>query len=204
MIAIGLTGGIGSGKTTVANYFIELGVPVYFADNEAKELMSTSKKIKRKLISEFGEDTYKAGELNRTYLAAIIFKDKNKLNIINKIVHPEVAIHFSKWIKKHSQIDKSEYVIQENAILFENGTASKFDYIITVTAPVDIRIKRVLKRDSITKDAILSRMNNQWTDDKKVELSDFVISNISLKDTKEQVAKLHKKLLKIMIKQEKS
>ncbi|MCF6347802.1 MAG: dephospho-CoA kinase [Flavobacteriaceae bacterium] len=197
MITIGLTGGIGSGKTTVANYFIELGVPVYFADNEAKELMNTSKKIKKKLITEFGKEAYKDGKLNKAYLAAIVFNDKNKLSIINKIVHPEVVKHFSKWVKQQSQNIRSDYVIQENAILFENGSASKFNYIITVTAPVDIRINRILKRDSITKDAILSRMDNQWSDNEKVKLSDFVINNINLIDTKKQVKKLYKKLLKI-------
>ncbi len=197
MIIIGLTGGIGSGKTTVANYFIELGVPVYFADNEAKKLMNTSKKIKKKIIAKFGEEAYKDGKLNRAYLATLVFKDKDKLIAINKIVHPEVAKHFSKWTKKQSKNIESNYLIQENAILFENGSASKFNYIITVTAPVDIRINRILKRDSITKDAILSRMDNQWNDNEKVKLSDFVINNINLIDTKKQVKKLHKKLLKI-------
>ncbi len=200
MITIGLTGGIGSGKTTIANYFIEFGVPVYFADDEAKRLMNSSIKIKKKLTAEFGKETYKDGELNRTFLASIVFNDKNKLENINKIIHPEIAKHFLKWIKTQ----KSNYVIQENAILFENGTASKFDYIITVTAPIDIKINRVLKRDSTSKKAILSRMSNQWNDNKKVELSDFVIHNINLIDTKKQVKKLHKKLLKITIKQENS
>ncbi len=130
MIVIGLTGGIGSGKTTVANYFIELGVPIYFADDEAKKLMNTSKKIKKQLITEFGKEVYKNGILNRAYLAYIVFNDKNKLNSINGIVHPEIAKHFSKWLKKQ----KSVYIIQENAILFENNTASKFDFIITVKA----------------------------------------------------------------------
>jgi len=199
MITIGLTGGIGSGKTTVANYFIELGVPVYFADDEAKKLMSTSKKIKKKLITEFGEEAYKDGALNRAYLAAIVFKDKKKLSIINKIIHPEVAKHFSKWTKKQSKNIENNYIIQENAILFENGSASNFDYIVTVTAPIEIKIDRILKRDAITKDAILSRMNNQWDDHKKVKLSDYIINNIDLADTKEQVKKLHRELSKIEI-----
>jgi len=193
MIVIGLTGGIGSGKTTVANYFIALGVPVYFADNEAKKLMNSSKAIKKKLITEFGKDAYKEGKLNRPYLASIIFNDKNKLNVINSIVHPEVNKHFSSWIKKQ----KVSYVIQENAILFENNTALKFDYIITVTAPTKVKIDRILKRDSTTKDDVLSRMNNQWDDTKKIELSDFVIHNIDLTETENQVDQLHKKLLKI-------
>ena len=193
MIKVGLTGGIGSGKTTVANYFIELGMPVYFADKEAKKLMNSSTKIKNKLINEFGENTYKNGELNRKYLANIVFHNKSKLSIINGIVHPAVAKHFAKWVKKQ----KTKYVIQENAILFENNTASNFDYIITVTAPVDVKIDRIIKRDSTTKEDVLSRMNNQWDDIKKIEMSDFVINNIELSDTKKQIAKLHKKLSKI-------
>jgi len=193
MIKVGLTGGIGSGKTTIANYFIDLGVPVYFADDEAKKLMNSSKRIKKKLIAEFGDETYQDGELNRPYLSSIVFNDKKKLSTINAIVHPEIAKHFSKWLKKQ----KTHYIIQENAILFENSAASKFDFIITVTSPIDSRINRVLKRDSTTKDAILERMNNQWDDTKKIELSDFVIRNINLKDTKKQVVKLHKKLLEI-------
>ncbi len=195
MIKVGLTGGIGSGKTTVANFFIELGVPVYFADYEAKKLMNSSADIKNKLILEFGEKTYQNGELNRKYLASIVFNDTNKLNIINGIVHPAVANHFAKWIKKQ----KSNYIIQENAILFENTTSSIFDYIIIVTSSIEVRIERILKRDSNSKNDILSRMKNQWDDVKKIGLSDFVIHNIDLADTKKQVGQIHKKLLKIAI-----
>ena len=200
MIKVGLTGGIGSGKTTVANFFIELGVPVYFADDEAKKLMNSSIKIKNKLISEFGENTYQNGELNRKYLASIVFHDKSKLNIINSIVHPAVAKHFAKWIKKQ----KTSYIIQENAILFENKTDTNFDYIITVTAPIGIKIERILKRETISKKDILSRMNNQWDDAKKMGLSDFIIDNINLADTKKQVNQIHKKLLKIAISKDNS
>ena len=195
MIKVGLTGGIGSGKTTVANFFIELGVPVYFADDEAKKLMNSSTYIKNNLIREFGEKTFQNGELNRKYLASIVFHDTSKLNIINGIVHPAVADHFANWIKKQ----KSNYIIQENAILFENKTSSIFDYIITVTAPIDLKIERILKRDLGSKNDILSRMKNQWDDDRKMELSDFVIDNIDLADTKKQVNQIHKKLLKIAI-----
>ena len=200
MIKVGLTGGIGSGKTTAANYFIELGIPVYFADKEAKKLMNSSTKIKNKLIKEFGESTYQKGELNREYLANIVFHNKSKLSIINSIVHPAVAKHFAKWVKKQ----KTKYVIQENAILFENNTASNFDYIITVTAPLGIKIDRIIKRDSANKEDVLSRMNNQWDDAKKIELSDFVIDNIHLADTKKQVNQIHKKLIKIAFKKDNS
>lgn len=195
MIKVGLTGGIGSGKTTVANYFIELGVPVYFADDEAKKLMNSSTYIKNKLIREFGEKTYQNGELNRKYLASIVFHDTSKLNIINGIVHPAVADHFAKWIKKQ----QSKYIIQENAILFENQTSSIFDFIITVTAPINVKIERILKRDTSSKNDILSRMKNQWDDVRKIALSDFVIDNIDLADTKKQVGQIHKKLLKVAI-----
>jgi dephospho-CoA kinase len=128
-------------------------------------------------------------------LASIVFHDTSKLNIINGIVHPAVAKHFTKWLKKQ----KTNYIIQENAILFENKTSSLFDYIITVTAPIDVKIERILKRDTSSKNDILSRMKNQWDDDRKIGLSDFVIHNIDLADTRKQVGQIHKKLLKIAI-----
>jgi len=193
MIKVGLTGGIGSGKTTVANYFVALGVPVYFADIEAKKLMNSSVIIKKKLITEFGEESYELDKLNRKFLASVIFNDKSKLNSINNIVHPVVAKHFDQWLKKQ----KADYIIQENAILFENSTASKFDYIITVTAPFEEKMKRILNRDSVSKEEVLSRMNNQWDDVKKISLSDFVIENIEIDNTKKQVLELHKKILKM-------
>ncbi len=193
MIIIGLTGGIGSGKTTVATYFLELEIPIYFADTEAKKLMSTSSRIKKKIINTFGDEAYNGNTLNRAYLASIIFNNKHKLQEMNAIIHPEVAKHFSAWAKKQ----KAPYVIQENAILFESNAVAKFDYIITVTAPIEIRIQRVIERDSTTKEAVLSRINNQWDDKKKVALSNFVINNITLLETKKQVKDLHKKLIKI-------
>jgi len=193
MIKVGLTGGIGSGKTTVANFFIELGVPVYFADIEAKKLMKSSAIIKKKLVAEFGEESYESDELNRKFLASVIFNDKSKLKSINNIVHPVVARHFDQWMKKQ----KANYIIQENAILFENKTASKFDYTITVIAPLEEKMKRILKRDSVSKEDVISRMNNQWDDAKKISLSDFVIENQEIDKTKKQVLELHKKILKM-------
>lgn len=192
MIKVGLTGGIGSGKTTVANLFIELGVPVYFADTEAKRLMHTSKAIKRKLLEEFGEKAYIKNKLNRPFLANIVFKDKKKLAAINKIVHPSVAISFKRWLNKHD----SAYAIQENAILFETNSADKFDLIITVTAPIQDKIERVMKRDNITKEEVLARMNNQISDKEKIRKSSFVIDNRNLEQTKIEVAKIHKLILK--------
>jgi len=194
MKIVGLTGGIGSGKTTVAKQFLELGIPVYIADDEAKSLMRRSKVIKRKLILLFGEKAYVDGELNRPYLANIIFNDKSYLQKMNAIIHPRVAKHFEKWMQKQM----APYVIKEVAILFENGGDKVCDYVITVTAPIKIRIERLLKRDNTSKNKIEAIMKNQWTDEEKVKHSHFVIDNIELENTKNQVLKINKKILKIL------
>ena len=193
MLLVGLTGGIGSGKTTVAKFFMELGIPVYFADDEAKKLMSTSKRIKNKLIKAFGSESFINDTLNRSYLASIVFSKPEKLKVINTIVHPEVIKHFEKWVLKQ----KAPYVIQENAIIFENEQASRFDKIITVTAPIEKKIERIITRDNTNQEAILLRMENQWNDKEKLKLSDFEICNTSLEQTKNQVIKIHKKLISI-------
>ena len=195
MKIVGLTGGIGSGKTTVAKQFKKLGVPVYIADDEAKKLMNRSKVIKRKLIALFGEDAYKKEKLNRPYLAKIIFNDLSLLQKMNAIVHPKVANHFKRWLKKQ----EAPYVIKEVAILFENGSYKHCDYIITVTAAIEIRIERLLKRDETTVSKIEAIMNNQWQDDKKIALSQFVIYNDVLENTINQVQKTHNQLLKSII-----
>lgn len=192
MIIVGLTGGIGSGKTTVAKQFSELGVPIYIADEEAKNLMRRSKVIKRKLIKLFGEDAYVNKELNKPFLANIIFNDKTYLQKMNAIVHPKVAKHFHKWLLKQ----EAPYVIKEVAILFENGGHKACDFVITVTAPIETRIERLLKRDKTSKEKIKAIMDNQWTDEEKIKQSHFVIENIQLEKTKIQALKIHKKLLK--------
>ena len=192
MIIVGLTGGIGSGKTTVAKQFLEIGIPVYIADEEAKRLMRRSKIIKRKLIKLFGKEAYVGEELNKPFLANIIFNDKNYLQKMNAIVHPKVARHFEKWVLKQ----EAPYVIKEVAILFENGGHNTCDFVITVTAPIEIRIKRLLKRDNTSKEKIEAIMKNQWTDEEKVKQSHFVIENIELENTKKQVVKIHKEILK--------
>lgn len=190
-MVVGLTGGIGSGKTTVAKLFVELGIPVYFADDEAKKLMVKSPVIKRKIRKVFGEESYVDGELNRPFIAAEVFNDKFKLQKINAIVHPEVAKHFKHWVKQQT----TAYVIQENAILYESNSRSRFDYVIAVTAPQEIRLERAMLRDGTTEEEILARISNQMPDEDKVKLSDFVINNIDLKDTIKQVKRLHIVLL---------
>lgn len=189
---VGLTGGIGSGKTTVANYFKELGIPVYIADVEAKLLMKRSKVIIRKLIQLFGSETYYKGELNKPFIANKIFNDSVLLEKMNTIVHPKVASHFQRWLKKQD----APYVIKEAAIIFENNTNTSLDYIITVIAPERTRINRVIERDKSSEERVKAIIKNQWNDAEKVKLSDFVIENIELADTKNQVINIHQKILK--------
>lgn len=187
MRVVGLTGGIGSGKSTVAKMFQELGVAVYIADDEAKKMMNEDVFVKKQIIELLGKDSYKDEKLNRRYIADIVFKDKQKLNQLNAIVHPEVAKHFNHWKKEQ----KGGYVIKEAAILFENEGYKQCDQTILVLAPIEIRIERVLKRDSSSREDIMYRMNNQWDDAKKIPLADHVINNNNLEDTKNQVNEIH-------------
>ena len=189
---VGLTGGIGSGKTTVANFFKELGVPIYIADDEAQKLMLESSLLKSELISLFGPKVYENGQLNKLLISESIFKDKTTLKAINNIVHPVVAIHFNKWLG----LQESPYVIKEAAIFFENGSYKSLDAIITVVAPEECKIRRIMQRDIKSKKQIKAIMKNQWSDKKKIKMSDFVIENTNLKQTKLLVKEIHEKLLK--------
>lgn len=191
MILIGLTGGIGSGKSTVAKLFKQLGVPVYDSDKEAKKLMQSSKKIKIELIALFGEAAFKDDKLNRTHISNLVFKDKSLLQKLNTIVHPAVRTHFEKWLKKQ----ESPYVIQESAIIFENNTRDNYDKIILVTAPKETRIQRVMDRDGVSRDKVLLRIKNQFSDIEKIKLSDYVIENTTLKETKRKIIVLNNALL---------
>ncbi len=191
MIIVGLTGGIGSGKTTVAKFFNKLGIPIYIADLEAKKLMNRSKVIKRKLIALFGDDAYLNNRLNKPYLAEMIFNDKTLLQKMNSIVHPKVIKHFNRWLNKQD----APYIIKEAAILFENESYKNCDFVITVIASEDERIKRVIARDKTTKKKFRSIMKNQWDDAQKTKLSDFVIENYDLDETSKKVKKIHIKIL---------
>ncbi len=186
MKVVGLTGGIGSGKTTIAKMFEEQGIPVYYADDEAKKLMNTSELIKQKLISAFGEDSYQNEKLNRAYLAEQVFNDKEKLKTINSIVHPEVDRHFKEWVSAQ----QSKIVVQENAILFESGKKDRFDVIITVTAPEEVRIRRVVKRDQTSEEQVKARIKNQMDDTEKIKNSDYTIENTDLAKSKKQVLQI--------------
>ena len=190
MKIVGLTGGIGSGKTTVAKMFEDLGVPVYIADVEARKLTNKSKVIKRNLIKLFGDSCYRDGVLDRDYVAGKVFNDAGLLKKLNEIIHPKVAAHFNRWIKKQ----KGNYCIKEAAVLFENGGHEQCDLTILVVSPEKERIKRVMARDNVSEKSVLDRIKNQWTDERKRKLADIIIENRDLISTKKQVRKIHESL----------
>ena len=192
-MVVGLTGGIGSGKTTVAKIFDSYdNVIVYNADIEAKKLMNSSDIIKQKLITEFGNKAYVNNELNRSLIAKIAFNNKKMLNTLNSIVHPEVYKHLHSFVKNNQ--DKS-YIIYENAILFENKSDFFCDKIITVTAPLKIRINRVMKRDNVSEKNVKNRIKNQWKENLKTIQSNYIVINEKLKKTESQVIKIHNKII---------
>jgi len=186
---VGLTGGIGSGKTTVAEVFKKLdSVAVYIADIEARKIMNSSDVIRTQLLQAFGKETYKNNELNRQYLANTVFESEEKLTILNNIVHPEVKKHFLDFVTRKA--DKS-YVLYESAILFESNSSQQCDFIISVFLDKEERIKRVLERDKTTEKEVLSRINSQWKEDKKLLSSNYIIFNYEIQDTKKSVLKIH-------------
>ena len=189
-VVVGLTGGIGSGKTTVAKLFIQLGVPVYFADYEAKALMNRSKVIKRKLKALFGEEAYLNNRLNKNYIANAIFTDYKLLEKMNAIVHPKVGAHFVRWLKKQN----TPYILKEAAIIFENNLQDQYNYIITVIADKEERVKRVMDRDNKTRVEVLNIMDNQLTDEEKTKKSDFVITNNLIEYLDAQVQAIHNQI----------
>ncbi len=192
MIKVGLTGGIGSGKTTIAKIFEVLGIPVYNSDIRAKEILY-SENILKKIKENFGEKVFEKGILSKKKLAQIVFSDKNKLQILNNIIHPAVAKDFAQWYKMQT----APYIIKEAAILFESGAYKTMDYIITVYAPKNERIKRVIKRDGITEKEVLARIKNQWSDIKKIKNADYVIKNYNSFLVIPQVLKIHQELLNL-------
>lgn len=186
---VGLTGGIGSGKTTVAEVFKKLdSVAVYIADIEARKIMNSSDLIRTQLLQSFGKETYKNNELNRQYLANTVFENTKKLTILNNIVHPEVKKHFLDFAAKNT--DKT-YVLYESAILFESNSSQQCDFVISVFLDKEERIKRVLDRDKISEKEVLSRINSQWKEDKKLLSSNYIILNYAIQDTEKSVLKIH-------------
>ena len=189
MLRIGLTGGIGSGKTTVAKCFALLDVPVYFADEASKRLYHTDAALKADIKKHFGEDVYNQDQLDRARLAAIVFNDPQKLELLNRLVHPPTIRDAVAWMNRQA----APYVIKEAALLFESGSAEGLDYVIGVQSPTHLRIKRVIDRDGLTREQVLSRASKQIDEDMKMRLCDFIIRNDEQELVLPQVLALHEK-----------
>ncbi len=188
---LGITGGIGSGKTTVCKVFSILGIPVFSADFEAKKIMDTDKNIIKKLNSATGRDLYKSGTLDRAELARLIFNDKALLNNVNSIVHPAVFERFLNWCEEQV----APYVIMEAAILFESGASKLVDRILTVVTPMNERIERLLKGNTLTRDQIMERINNQTDDETRIKNSDYVVYNSENDLILPEVLKVHEDIM---------
>ncbi len=192
MINVGITGGIGSGKSTVCKIFETLGVPVYYSDYEARVLSDTHPDIVAGVKKLFGDDIYVSGKMDRKSVGEIVFKDKEKLEALNKIIHPVVASHFESWKNRHNHYP---YILKEAAILFESGAYKQVDKIITVSAPKELRISRVVKRDGISREEVLTRISNQMEDEEKIKKSDYVIKCNDIDLVIPQVVRIHQELL---------
>jgi dephospho-CoA kinase len=191
MYKVGITGGIGSGKSTVAAIFAELDIPIYYADKEAKRLMNYAKPLKTQIRNLLGIKAYHPnGRLNRAYVASRVFNNKSLLSQLNSIVHPAVRLDFDRW----STEQKSPYVIEESALIFEIKGQGFFDATILVVADKNLRIERILKRDKTSKKAIISRMQNQLSDEIKIPLADYIINNNDGDDLISQVNHIHKEI----------
>lgn len=195
MIKVGLTGGIGAGKSIVSKIFNNLGIKIYDSDYQAKLLYLTDNSLKFELVQEFGEKVYTTeGVLNKKYLAEIVFNDKNRLAKLNHMVHPRVRIHFENWINEQKE---NPYIIKEAAILFDSGANNYTDKIIVVIAPEDIRIRRIIVRDNILRSEVIKRIKNQLPQEKIVKKANYVIVNNGIQPVLPQVLFIHHELLKL-------
>ncbi len=193
MLKIGLTGGLGSGKSTVAHIFEVLGIPVYCADAASKRLMNDDEKIKAAVQNAFGKEVYKDAKLDRKYLSEIVFKDEKKLELLNSIVHPATLLDAAEWMKKQT----TPYAIKEAALIFESGSNQTLDYVIGVEAPLPLRLQRAMKRDNINREQAMARIEKQMNEETKIGLCDFVIVNDEQQMLIPQVLELHNKFLKM-------
>ena len=190
-LQVGLTGGIGSGKSTVAKVFETLGIPVYYADDAAKRLMNEDEDLKKQIIHHFGEESYTNGQLNRTYIASVVFGNKDKIELLNSLVHPVTIADSVNWAKSQ----QSPYTIKEAALLFESASAQGLHYIIGVSTPQVLRINRVMKRDNVSREEVIKRMENQIDEEMKIKLCDFVIYNDEQQLMIPQIIRLHQNFL---------
>ena len=191
MYKVGITGGIGSGKSTVTRMLEGMGVAVYLSDDRAKELMARDVTLREKLVPRFGEDTYVDGELNRRYLSERVFSNAEELAALNAIVHPAVMNDFDAWAERQ----ESPYVVIESAILFEAGLDGRVDCVVSVLAPRELRIERAMARDGVAREDVERRIANQMSDDERTNRSKYAIVNIILEDLEEDVEQLHRRLV---------
>jgi dephospho-CoA kinase len=194
MLKVGITGGIGSGKTMVCKFFEILGISVYYADYHARRLMETDPLIRQELVKLFGSSVVSKGKIDRKKLALIIFNDTSALKTVNNLVHPAVRKNFITWL---SNLPGEGYIIEEAAILFESGAYKLLNFNITVSAPEELRIKRVMTRDNTTREEVLSRISRQMTEQERQKLADAVIMNDESELLIPQVIKLHNRLLQL-------
>jgi dephospho-CoA kinase len=192
-LKIGLTGGIGSGKTLVSSIFKHLGIPIYYADQAAKDLQNSDPNIKEKLIQLFGNEVYKDGNLNKNYLASIVFSDDQKLKALNAVMHPATLQAAAIWMQKQS----TPYAIKEAALIFEANAQKDLDYIIGVYAPKEIRLNRTMLRDNSSAEQVLKRMQNQMDEEQKMKLCQFVVVNDEKQLLIPQVLAIHHQLIKL-------
>ena len=188
MKIIGLTGGIGSGKSTVSKILLNHNIPVYDSDSKAKKLMNSSNELKEMIIKYFGKNSYQDNELNKSYISNIIFNNQIKIDKINSLVHPFVFRDFNNWKKNIT----SKYIIFESALIFETGSYKNNDFNILVVSDLKERIKRIIRRDRVKEKDVLVRIKNQWNDEKKIPLADYIFKNNSLMDTREKVIEMIK------------
>ncbi|MFL2643340.1 MAG: dephospho-CoA kinase [Flavobacteriales bacterium] len=191
MKKVAVTGGIGTGKTTVSKLFEKIGIPVFNSDEIAKELMHNDKQLQAEIIKVFGDESYINNELNRAYLSDVVFNDEALLDKINSIVHPYVAKEFNQWLLNQ----KSDYILYESAIIFENNSEDIFDKIICVIAPEEDVISRVMKRNNFSRNKVISIINNQLPDQIKRKKSDYIVENINKSDLTEKIMEIHNMII---------
>ena len=195
MTTVGLTGGIGSGKTTIANLFAtEFAIPIYIADTKAKELIAQDAHLQQEIKALLGEEAFVEGKYNTAFVASIVFSTPEKLQALNQLIHPYVQQDFARWREEQH----SPYVIKESAILFESGSYKDCDYIITVTAPLEERIRRVMLRDKIDRKTVEKRIKNQWNDENRIKLSTFVVDNGDFSRNLDKIQTIHCKIMEMI------